>query len=198
MPSSHQIARLRVPTEDEWPGEIRAVAVPFAERLGFVPNIMRAFALMPGHFLGWWTYFDDLMRGSSNSNLTKAQREMIAVVVSKENNCHYLMLAHGAACRLRTKDPILVDKLLTNYRIADLDPRERVMLDFAVKVTEASARVGEEDLEALRRAGWTDEDIMHITEIAAMFNYTGRLANTVGLIANPEYNNLGRSLKEAD
>ncbi len=102
------------------------------------------------------------------------------------------MMAHGAACRLRTRDPVLVDQLLTNYRRADLEPRDRVMLDFAVKVAGAAERVIGEDLDDLRRGGWADEDILHIIEIAAMFSYTGRLANAMGLIANPEYALLGR------
>ncbi len=102
-------------------------------------------------------------------------------------------MAHGAACRLRTKDTVLVDRLLTNYRTAELEPSDRAMLDFAVKVTEAADRVVEHDIEELRRVGWTDEDILHITEIAAMFSYTGRLANTLGILANPEYSSLGRS-----
>ncbi len=87
--SGQQVSRLRVPAEYEWPDEVREVAAPFREKLGFVPNIMPAFALLPGHFRGWWAYFDDLMRGSSSSSLTKAQREMIAVVASTANNCHY-------------------------------------------------------------------------------------------------------------
>jgi len=102
-------------------------------------------------------------------------------------------MAHGAACRLRTKDPVLVDQLLTNYRRADLEPRDRAMLDFAVKVSGAAERVTGEDLDALRRGGWVDEDILHVIEISAMFSYTGRLANAIGLIANPEYGSLGRA-----
>ena len=102
------------------------------------------------------------------------------------------MLAHGAACRLRTKDPVLVDQLLSNYRVAPLDPRERGMLDFAVKVAGGSERIGDPDRQALRDLGWTDEDILHIIEIAAMFCYTSALANAMGLMANPEYSELGR------
>ncbi len=89
MSTEIPISQLRVPPETEWPSEVRTVVEGFAEKLGFVPNIMSAFALLPGHFLGWWRYFDDLMRGAADSNLSKAQREMIAVVVSAENDCHY-------------------------------------------------------------------------------------------------------------
>lgn len=103
------------------------------------------------------------------------------------------MMAHGAACRLRTKDSMLVDQLLTNYRRADLEPKDRAMLDFAVKVAGAAERIIGEDLNDLRQSGWADEDILHIIEIAAMFSFTGRLANSLGLIANPEYGLLGRA-----
>lgn len=102
-------------------------------------------------------------------------------------------MAHGAACRLRTHDQQLADALATNYRQADLDPRERAMLDFAIEVTHSSDRITEADVEALRQVGWTDEAILHIIEIAAMFNYTGRLTNAIGLLANSEYSMLGRS-----
>lgn len=102
------------------------------------------------------------------------------------------MLAHGAACRLRSKDPVLVDRLLTNYRRAEIEPAERAMLDYAVKVATSAHEMTGEDVEAMRHSGWADEDILHITEIAAMFSYTGRLANALGLIANPEYGDMGR------
>lgn len=190
----HPISYLRVPDEQEWPPEVRELADLFSTTMGFVPNILRAFVLFPDHFLGWWGYFDDLMRGPAapDSLLTKAQREMVAVVVSAENRCHYCMLAHGAACRLRTKDPVLVDRLLTNHHRADLEPAESAMLEYAVKVASVADKMTTEDVEVMRRVGWGDEDILHITEIAAMFSYTGRLANALGLIANPQYGDMGR------
>jgi uncharacterized peroxidase-related enzyme len=108
------------------------------------------------------------------------------------------MMSHGAACRLRTKDPVLVDKLLTNYRRAELEPAERAMLDYAVKVATAADEITAEDVDVMRDVGWADEDILYIIEIAAMFSYTGRLANALGLIANPEYGSLGRALRRKD
>jgi len=104
------------------------------------------------------------------------------------------MQAHGAALRLRTKDPILVDHLLSNYRYAELDPRDRTMLDFAVKVTQTPDRCGEEDIDKLRESGYTNEDILHIAELTAIFNLNGRIANALGLMPNPEYHTLGRNL----
>ena len=102
------------------------------------------------------------------------------------------MQAHGAALRLRTKDPILVDHLLSNYRYAQLEPRDRTMLDFAVKVTQTPDRCTEEDLDGLRAAGYTDDEILHIAELTAIFNFNGRIANALGLMPNPEYHALGR------
>ena len=102
------------------------------------------------------------------------------------------MQAHGAALRLRTKDPILVDHLLSNYRYAELDPRDRTMLDFAAKVTQTPDRCAEQDLEKLRAAGYTDEGVLHIAELTAIFNFNGRIANALGLMPNPEYHSLGR------
>ena len=103
------------------------------------------------------------------------------------------MQAHGAALRLRTKDTVFVDHLMSNYRYADLDPRDRTMLDFAVKVTQTPDRCAEEDVVELRDAGYSDEDILHIAELTAIFNFNGRLANALGLIPNVEYHTLGRS-----
>ena len=108
------------------------------------------------------------------------------------------MQAHGAALRLRTKDPIFVDQLLSNYRYAELEPSDRAMLDFVVKLTQTPDRCDKNDLEELRQAGFSDEDILHITELTAIFNFNGRLANGLGLSPNAEYHTLGRKLDESD
>ena len=185
-----RIARLRVPADDEVPAEVRELWARPLEKLGFVPNVLRVFALRPAHLLAWWAYYDELLRGESG--LTKAQREMIAVVVSATNRCHYCVVSHSAALRKLTEDPELVDQLATGYKYAPLAERDRIMLDFAVKLTEASDRCGDEDVEALREAGWSDEEIMDIAEVAAMFNFTNRLASGLGWVPNREYFSLGR------
>jgi len=187
---AERIARLHVPDEEDVPAEVKELWALPLEKLGFVPNVLRVFALRPNHLLGWWAYYDELLRGESG--LTKAQREMIAVVVSATNRCHYCIVSHTAALRKLTKDPDFVDRLATGYKYAELEPRDRAMLDFAVKLTEASDRCTDGDIEALRDAGWNDEEIMDIAQVAAMFNFTNRLASGLGWVPNSEYFSLGR------
>jgi uncharacterized peroxidase-related enzyme len=187
---AERIARLHVPDEEDVPDEVKELWAPPLEKLGFVPNVLRVFALRPRHLLGWWAYYEELLRGESG--LTKAQREMIAVVVSVTNRCHYCIVSHTAALRKLTKDPDFVDRLATGYKYAELEPRDQAMLDFAVKLTEASDRCTDEDVQALRDAGWNDEEIMDIAQVAAMFNLTNRLASGLGWVPNREYFSLGR------
>jgi uncharacterized peroxidase-related enzyme len=182
-------SRLRVPTEDEVPGEIRALWEDRAARLGFVPNVVRAYALRPTHLQRWNDLYEELMRGESG--LTRPEREMIAVVVSTLNRCHYCIVSHSAYLRLLTGDPVLVEQLRTNHRYAGLEPKQRAMLDFAVKLTEQSHSCTEGDVDALREAGWTDEDIMDIAEVTAMFNFTNRLASGLGWRPNEEFVSIG-------
>jgi uncharacterized peroxidase-related enzyme len=187
---TERIAWLRVPPDEEIPDEVKELWQLPLERLGFVPNVLRIFALRPEHLLRWWSYYDELLRGESG--LTKAEREMIAVVVSTANRCHYCVVSHSAALRKLTKDPVLVDQLASDYRVAPLESRQRAMLDYALKLTEASHDCGEDDLDALRQAGWTDEDMMDIAQTVAMFNFTNRLASGLGWRPNREYFDLGR------
>jgi uncharacterized peroxidase-related enzyme len=184
------ITWLSVPSEDDVPEAVQELFDKPLEKLGFVPNVLRVMALRPDHLLGWWAYYDELMRGESG--LTKEQREMIAVVVSAQNRCHYCVVSHSAALRKLTGDPDLADQLATNYRYAPVTSAERAMLDYAVKVTGESSACTEEDVEALRDAGWTDEDILDIAQVTAMFNFTNRLASGLGWVPNPEYFSLGR------
>jgi uncharacterized peroxidase-related enzyme len=187
---TERIGWLEVPDESDVPAEVKELWEAPLEKLGFVPNVLRLFAIRPDHLLRWWSYYDELMRGESG--LTKAQREMIAVVVSATNRCHYCVVSHSAALRKLTEDPELADQLATAYTNVPLEDRERAMLDFAVKLTEASDRCTDEDVEALRGAGWNDEEIMDIAQVAAMFNFTNRLASGLGWVPNREYFSLGR------
>jgi len=180
---------LRVPPEEDAPTEVKALFEKANEKLGFLPNVLRVYALRPRHLELWNTFYDELMRGESG--LTREQREMIAVVVSQVNGCHYCMVSHSAFLRKLTGDSRLVEQLRTNYAYADVEPRERAMLDFAVKLTERSSSCTEEDVDALREAGWSDEDVMDIAEVAAMFNFTNRLASGLGWVPNDEFVTLG-------
>ena len=184
-------AWIAVPSPDELPTEVAEEIGDIAERIGFMPNVARLLAVTPRHFVGWWRYFDDLMRGPSG--LSKTQREMIAVVISAESHCPYCVAAHAAALRMRTNDDALVERLAVNYRHVELDARDRAMLDFAVKLTKAPDECGQSDLEGLRAVGYTDEDILHIVEVTAIFNYNVRLATATGLFPNAEYHDLGRT-----
>jgi uncharacterized peroxidase-related enzyme len=184
-------AWIAVPSPDELPTEVAEEIGDVAKQIGFVPNVARLLAVTPRHFVGWWKYFDDLMRGPSG--LSKTQREMIAVVISAESHCPYCVAAHAAALRMRTKDDALVERLSVNYRHVDLDPRDRAMLDFAVKLTKTPDECRQSDLERLRAVGYTDDDILHIVEVTAIFNYNVRLAAATGLFPNVEYHDLGRT-----
>src|SRR5919204_2394121 len=138
-----RLSWLDVPAVDEVPEEIAELWQKPLEKLGFVPNVLRVFALRPAHLLAWWAYYDELMRGESG--LSKAQREMIAVVVSTANRCHYCVVSHSAALRKLTEDPVLADQLATNYKYAPLDEKDRAMLEFAEKLTVKSHRCGPQD-----------------------------------------------------
>src|SRR5512138_2783978 len=146
-------AWLTVPPADGLPEAVAAEIGTVAEKIGFVPNIARLLAISPEHFTGWWRYFDELMRGPSG--LSKTRREMIAVVVPAEARCPYCEAAHAAALRLRTKDPALADRLAVNYRHVELPAQDRVMLDFAVKLTHMPEECEQGDVARLREAGFT-------------------------------------------
>src|SRR5436190_11718354 len=187
---TEQFCWLHVPSEEEVPPEVRELWAKPIEKLGFVPNVLRVYAIRPRHLQLWNEFYDELMRGESG--LTKAQREMVAVVVSTANRCHYCIVSHSAALRKLTGDPLLVEQLQTNHAYAGVDAKERAMLDFAVKLTERSHTCTEFDVDALRDMGWSDEEIMDIAEVTAMFNFTNRLASGLGWRPNPEYVSLGR------
>ena len=181
---------LRVPVEDDLPAAVRALYEAPLEKLGFVPNVLRLYALRPSHLLLWNDHYEELMKGESG--LTKAEREMIAVVVSIANECRYCIAAHSAALRKLTKDPALADAIAADHTTAALEPRVRAMLDYARKLTLRPTEMAEADVEALRDAGWTDEDVMDIAEVTGMFNLTNRMASGLGWEPNPEYESLGR------
>jgi uncharacterized peroxidase-related enzyme len=189
-PPSNPVMALALPPEASLPGPIRAVFDKCVEKLGFVPNVLRAYALRPKKFEPFRAYNNELMLGESG--LSKLEREMIAVVVSCANHCHYCLVAHGAAVRVMSSDATLGDQLVTNYRAATLDARTRAMLDFAWALTVSPATIGDDDRAGLRRAGFSDEDIFDIAEVAGFYNMSNRLASAVEMRPNAEYFNAGR------
>ncbi len=181
---------LRVPAEAELPPEVLQLWTTPLEKLGFVPNVLRFYALRPSHLLAWNAHYDELMKG--DSGLSKAEREMIAVVVSISNDCHYCITAHSAALRKLTKDAALADQIALDHREAAIPERTKAALDYAVKLTREPTTMTGADVQHLRDAGWSDEDIMDIAEVTGMFNMSNRMASGLGWKPNPEFESLGR------
>jgi uncharacterized peroxidase-related enzyme len=160
------------------------------EKIGFVPNVLSAYAFDNAKLEAFVAFYNDLMLAPSG--LSKLEREMIAVAVSAENRCYYCLTAHGAAVRALSGDPALGEMLVMNYRAAPLDARQRAMLDFAVKLTKASHEIEEEDREELRGAGFSDRDIWDIAAVASFYNMSNRMASATDMRPNPEYHGQAR------
>jgi len=160
------------------------------EKLGLVPNVLTAYAFDETKLRAFTDMYNDLML--SETGLSKLEREMIAVAVSAVNRCFYCLAAHGAAVRELSGDPVLGEMMVMNYRAADLPPRQRGMLDFAVKLTERPAEMEETDRETLRGLGFTDRDIWDIASVAAFFNMTNRVAAATDMRPNDEYHSMAR------
>ncbi|WP_051195650.1 peroxidase-related enzyme [Meiothermus rufus] len=185
-------AWVRVPEESEVREDVKALFDKFREKTGFVPNVARNFALMPEHFLRWFRYYDYLMRNEEPGLLSRKEREMIAVVVSAANHCEYCLASHSAYLREITGDPVLPDVLAANFRRAHLSPREEALLEFAYQITTDSASMSAADIEMLRAIGLSDEAIFEAAQVAAMFNFTNRIANALGWVPNEIYYHLHR------
>jgi uncharacterized peroxidase-related enzyme len=160
------------------------------EKLGFVPNVLRAYAFDMPKLEGFVAMYNDLMLAPSG--LSKLEREMIAVAVSSANRCYYCLTAHGAAVRALSGDPVLGELMVMNYRAARLSPRERAMLDFAVKLTAEPWAIEENDREALRQVGFSARDIWDIAAVAAFFNMSNRVASATDMRPNPVYHGQAR------
>jgi uncharacterized peroxidase-related enzyme len=181
---------LDLPPADPLPDDTARYFRICEEKLGLVPNVLRAYAFAPEKLRAFSTLYNDLML--AESGLSRLEREMIAVVVSSLNRCWYCLVAHGAAVRALSLRPELGEALVMNYRVAVLTPRERAMLDFAAKMTEASHRIEEADRAALRAAGLGDRDIWDIAAVASFYNMTNRMASAVGMQPNPDYHGQAR------
>jgi uncharacterized peroxidase-related enzyme len=187
---SHPISRFPVPSLKEMPDDVRIRIEQVQAKAGFIPNVFLAMAHRPDEFRAFFAYHDALM--DKAGGLTKAEREMIVVATSSANQCHYCVIAHGAILRVRAKNPFIADQLAINYRKADITPRQKAMLDFALKVAVAPHVIGEQEFEAFKGHGFSQDDIWDITAIAAFFAMSNRLANVSDMRPNDEFYSLGR------
>ena len=189
--STKPISRYPIPKLADLPEDIRTRILAVQEKAGFVPNVFLALAHRPAEFRAFFAYHDALMEKETGS-LTKAEREMIVTTTSAKNDCLYCVVAHGALVRIYSKQPLLADQIAVNHAKADITPRQKAMLDFAVKVCLAAETVGEADFATLHEHGFDDEDIWDITAITAFFGLSNRIANVTAMRPNDEFYLMGR------
>jgi uncharacterized peroxidase-related enzyme len=182
------------PRLESLPGDIRAIILKVQEKSGFVPEVFLRLARRPEEFRAFFAYHDALML--KEGNLSKGEREMIVVATSAANQCLYCVVAHGALLRIFEKKPLLADQVAVNHRKADISPRQRAILDFAMKVAFESDTLDDPDFEALHEHGLSDEDAWDIGAIAAFFALSNRMANLTGMMPNPEFYLMGRVPRE--
>ena len=188
---THPIAkRFPTPSIDQMPDDIRARLLAVQEKSGFIPNVFLTLAYRPDEFRAFFAYHDALM--DKDGGLTKAEREMIVVATSSANQCHYCVIAHGAILRIRAKNPQISDQIAVNYRKADITPRQKAMLEFAMKVSSEAHAISEEDFTAVANHGFSDDDIWDIAAISAFFALSNRMANVTAMRPNDEFYMMGR------
>jgi uncharacterized peroxidase-related enzyme len=193
--STPQTPRYPAPALQDLPDDIRAKVLEVQEKAGFVPNVFLAFARRPAEWRAFFAYHDALMAPESvgrTSHLTKGDREMIVTTTSAANACLYCVVAHGAILRIMEKKPLVADQVAVNYRKADITPRQRAMLDFAMKVCQRSAEIEDADFAALHLHGFDDDDIWDIAAITAFFGLSNRMASFSSMMPNPEFYLMGR------
>lgn len=186
----HPISRYPVPELKDLPDDVRQRMLEVQEKAGFIPNVFLTLAHRPDEFRAFVAYHDALLL--RESGLSKGEKEMIIVATSGANRCLYCVVAHGAILRVYEKNPLLADQLATNYLKADITPRQKAMLAFALKVCSDSANIVEADFEALKAHGFSEEDIWDIGAITALFGLSNRMANLVSMRPNDEFYLLGR------
>lgn len=184
------INRFPPPALDKMPEDIRTRILAVQEKSGFVPNVFLTLAYRPDEFRAFFAYHDALM--DKDGGLTKAEREMIVVATSSANQCHYCVIAHGAILRIRAKNPQIADQIAINYRKADITPRQKAMLDFAMKVSAQAQMVSEKDFVELAAHGFSNDDIWDIAAISAFFALSNRMANVTGMQPNDKFYLMGR------
>jgi len=185
-----KVTALDLPMVDPLPEATQKYFDICQDKLGMIPNVLQAYAFDIDKLNAFTAMYNDLML--ADSGLSKLEREMIAVVVSSINKCFYCLTAHGQAVRQLSGDPVLGEMMVMNYRAADLDPRQKAMLDFAEKVTEASHKIEESDRQALRDVGFTDRDIWDIASVAGFYNMSNRVASATDQRPNPQYHAMSR------
>ena len=191
MSEQKPISRFPVPELKDLPDDVRDKILAVQEKAGFVPNVFLTLAHRPDEFRAFFLYHDALMLKETGS-LSKADREMIVTATSAKNNCLYCVVAHGALLRIYAKNPLVADQVAVNHLKADITPRQRAMLDFAVHVAGDSASVGDEDIAELEAHGFSQEDIWDITAITAFFALSNRMANVSGMRPNDQFFSMGR------
>lgn len=187
--------RYPAPVLNDLPEDIRERILQVQEKSGFIPNVFLGFARRPAEWRAFFAYHDALMAPETvgrESGLSKGEREMIVTATSAANQCLYCVVAHGAILRIYEKAPLLADQIAVNYRKADITPRQRAMLDFAMKVCQRSHEVENSDFSALHAHGFNDEDIWDIAAITAFFGLSNRMASFSGMQPNPEFHLMGR------
>ncbi len=192
MPQPKHIVKVKLPNRKTLDAETKKYFRICEEKLGLVPNVLRAYTGNIEKFRNFTAFYNTLMLDEENCRLTKLEREMIAVVVSSANRCYYCLVAHGQAVRQLSGDPELGEMMVFNYRVAKLDKRTRAMLDFAWKLTETPAEVSDDDRDGLRKVGFKDDDIFDICDVTAFFNYTNRMAHGLDMMPNAEYHRMDR------
>ncbi len=186
----HAISRYDIPTLDSLPDDIRARIVKVQEKSGFIPNVFLLLARRPEEFRAFFAYHDALM--DKPGGLSKAEREMIVVATSAANQCQYCVVAHGAILRIRAKNPLIADQIAINYRKADITPRQKAMLDFAMQVALDAHSIGEAEIDRVKSHGFGEEDVWDIMAIAAFFGMSNRIANVTNTRPNDEFYAMGR------
>jgi uncharacterized peroxidase-related enzyme len=192
--SDKAISRFPIPDINDLPQDLKEKILGVQEKAGFIPNIFLALAHRPDEFRAFFALHDALME--KESGLSKAEREMIVVATSGLNQCIYCVVAHGAILRIREKNPLIADQLATNYRKADISPRQKAMLDFAVKVSQKSSEVTENDIKTLLDQEFSEDDAWDIGAITALFALSNRIANMAGIRPNDEFYLMGRTERQ--
>lgn len=189
-PLEESISWFPVPAEEQLPESLQGLFKKAKEKVGFVPNVFRVYSFRPERFSAWFAHYKQLHEPTENLNA--AEREMIAVAVSMANGCLYCLVAHGAALRQALGDPVQADRITLDYKRAGLDAKMEAVLDFAVLMTESPLNCSQENIAHLRDSGLTLEEVWDVIEIAAMYNFTNRMASATGMIPNREYHALAR------